>query len=474
MVVMNETLDVVIIGAGTAGLSALREVKKRTPRFVIINDGPWGTVCARVGCMPSKVLIEAANAYHRRGRFAEFGISGAEHLAADIPAVLRRVRRLRDDFVRGTLKATEGLGERAISGRARLLGPDRLEVNGRVLRARRIVIATGSHPLVPAPWRGLGERLLTTDTLFEQETLPARMAVVGLGAIGVEIAQALSRLGVEVVAFDGASTVAGLTDPAVNAVAVELLRREFTLHLGENAELAAEGEGVRAGAANAEVVVGRVVAALGRRPNIDGIGLGTLGVELDRHGLPPVNPGTLQVADLPVFLAGDADGRAPLLHEAADDGHIAGFNATRPALACFERRTPLAIVFSDPNVALVGNRWQALDSKTTLVGEVRFEHQGRARAGQRNNGILRIYAERDSGRLLGAEMCAPAGEHMAHLLALAIQRSLTVRDLLRLPFYHPVLEEGLRTALRDLASQLPAGGESDLAACSALGAEALE
>lgn len=471
---MNETLDVVIVGAGTAGLSALREVQKRTARFAIINDGPWGTVCARVGCMPSKVLIEAANALHRRGSFAEFGIRGAEHLAADIPAVLRRVRRLRDDFVRGTLKATEGLGERALSGRARLLGPDRLEVNGRVLRAHRIVIATGSRPLVPAPWRGLGERLLTTDTLFEQETLPARMAVVGLGAIGVEIAQALSRLGVEVVAFDASGNVAGLSDPAVNAVAVERLRQEFTLHLGANAELSVEGRGVRVRAGGIEVTVDRVVAALGRRPNIDDIGLDTLGVELDRHGLPPVNPGTLQVADLPVFLAGDADGRAPLLHEAADDGHIAGFNATRPTPICFERRTPLAIVFAEPNMAAVGARWPALDRETTLAGEVRFEHQGRARAGQRNQGILRIYAERNGGRLLGAEMCAPAGEHMAHLLALAIQRSLTVQDLLRLPFYHPVLEEGLRSALRDLASQLPVGAESDLATCGAFGAEALD
>lgn len=474
MMNMNEILDVVIVGAGTAGLTALREVKKHTARFVIINDGPWGTMCARVGCMPSKVLIEAANAYHRRGSFAEFGITGAERLAADVPAVLRRVRRLRDDFVRSTLKATEGLGERAISGRARLLGPDRLEVNGRVLRARRIVIATGSRPVVPATWRGLGDRLLTTDTLFEQETLPARMAVVGQGAVGVEIAQALSRLGVKVVAFNGPSTVAGLTDSAVNAVAVELLRREFALHLGKKAESTAEGEGVRIRAANTDVVVDRVVAALGRQPNIDDIGLDTLGVKLDARGLPPVNPGTLQVADLPVFLAGDADGRAPLLHEAADDGHIAGFNAIQPTLACFERRTPLSIVFSDPNVAMVGDRWQALDRKTTLVGEVRFENQGRARAGQRNNGILRIYAERDSGRLLGAEMCAPAGEHMAHLLALAIQRSLTVQDLLRLPFYHPVLEEGLRTALRDLASQLPAGGQSDLATCGTLETEALD
>jgi len=471
---MSEILDVIIIGAGTAGLSALREVRKRTQRFVIINDGPWGTVCARVGCMPSKVLIEAANAYHRRTSFAEFGITGAERLAADIPAVLRRVRRLRDDFVRGTLRATDDLGERAISGRARLLGPGRVEVNGRELRARRIILATGSRPVVPAPWRALGGRLLTSDTLFEQETLPARMAVIGLGAIGIEIAQALSRLGVGVVGFDGVKAVAGLSDPAVNAVAVELLQREFPLHLGANAELTAAGDGVRVRAGAAEVTVGRVVAALGRRPNIDDIGLDTLGVTLDERGQPPVDLRTQQIGDLPVFLAGDANGHAPLLHEAADEGHIAGLNATRDTPACFARRTPLAIVFSDPNIASVGRRFQALDDGSYFAGEVRFDNQGRARAAQHNRGILRVYAGRDDGRLLGAELCAPAGEHLAHLLALAVQQSLTVRELLRLPFYHPVLEEGLRTALRDLASQLPAGVESDLAACEALGAEALD
>jgi len=103
-----------------------------------------------------------------------------------------------------------------------------------------------------------------------------------------------------------------------------------------------------------------------------------------------------------------------------------------------------------PGAVLLGSDFKALEGKKTLTGEVRFEHQGRARAGQRNKGIMRLYAEPESGRLLGTEMCAPAGEHMAHLLALAIDRSLTVQDMLRLPFYHPVLEEGLRTALRDL------------------------
>jgi dihydrolipoamide dehydrogenase len=115
---MNASYEVVIVGAGSAGLAALREVRKRTQDFLLVNDGHWGTTCARVGCMPSKVLIEAANAYHRRGAFEEFGIRGAGGLSVDLPAVLRRVQRLRDGFVKGTLAATDNLGERAIAGLA--------------------------------------------------------------------------------------------------------------------------------------------------------------------------------------------------------------------------------------------------------------------------------------------------------------------------------------------------------------------
>jgi len=106
---MSKTHDVIIIGAGTAGLAALREVRKRTESFLIVNDGAYGTTCARVGCMPSKALIEAAHAFERRKSFEAFGISGAEALEVDVAAVLRRVRKLRDDFVAGVLKATNEL-----------------------------------------------------------------------------------------------------------------------------------------------------------------------------------------------------------------------------------------------------------------------------------------------------------------------------------------------------------------------------
>jgi dihydrolipoamide dehydrogenase len=477
---VSEIFDVIIVGAGTAGLAALREVKKRTGNFMLINDGAWGTICARVGCMPSKTLIEAASAFHRRHAFEEFGIRGAASLTIEIPAVLQRVRRLRDDFVASTLKMTDALGERAISGRARLLGVGKLAVNDREFSAKNIIIATGSHPVVPDAWRPFATQLLTTDTLFEQETLPARMAVIGLGPIGIEMAQSLSRLGIEVVAFEAGMNIGGLSDPRVNATAIDILRREFSVHLGEKADLeAVKGEAgggvrMRVRAKESEAVVDSVLVGLGRRPNVSHLGLENLGVELDEDGLPPVDPHTMRISDLPVFLAGDANGDTLLLHEAADEGHIAGINATRAVPALFARRTPLSIVFADPGIAMVGKRFQSKCDSNMLAGEVDFRNQGRARAGQRNKGVLRVYAEPESGRLLGAEMCAPAAEHIAHLLALAVDRSLTVHDMLRMPFYHPVLEEGLRTALRQLAIQLPSCGESDLAGCEPLGAQALE
>ena len=493
---MSQPLDTLIIGAGTAGLAALREVRKRTDRYLIVNEGPWGTTCARVGCMPSKALIEAANAFHRRHAFEAFGLRGAEGLTADIAAVLQRVRALRDQFVAGALQATDTLGAARMAGRATVLGPNAVDIDGTPYATRSIIIATGSRPRVPDEWLAFGDRILTTDTLFEQPTLGPRVAVIGMGVIGVEIAQALARLGIEVAAFTTGNTLAGLKDPTLNAELAAVLKQEMLLHTGAPAELREVPGGIEVSSGPNRVVVDQVIAAMGRVPNIEHLGLETLGVPLNPRGMPAVNPQTQQIGDLPVFLAGDANTHAPLLHEAADEGHIAGINAmacaltpaaapaaapaaipTPPTPTRFQRRTPLAIVFCDPQVAMVGKRLADLDSAHTVTGTVRFTNQGRARAAQRNRGALHVYADRATGRLQGAEMCAPAAEHLAHLLALAVQQKLTVHQLLGMPFYHPVLEEGLRTALRDAARQLADAAnapESDLASCPALGVPALE
>lgn len=470
---INE-VEVAIVGAGTAGLAALREVRDRTDDFVLINAGPYGTTCARVGCMPSKTLIAAANAFHARTKLDEFGVRGGSGLRADIPAVLRRVRSLRDGFVAGVLKATEELGARSIAGYARLDGPTRLIVGERVVQAGQIILAPGSSPIVPKPWLALGNRILTSDTLFEQEDLPLRIGVIGLGPLGVEIAQALARLDIEVHGFDADRQIAGISDERVAYAARNEIAREFAIHLDTEVELAEAGSGVEIRWEGGSITVERVIVAVGRRPNVGGLGLETLGVPLDENGMPEVDPMTMRIGTTPVLLAGDATGKRPLLHEAADDGHIAGLNATSKDPIRLSRRTPLSVVFCDPEVASVGRRERELDPETILIGEMDFARQGRARIMQENRGLLRLYAAREDGRLLGAEMAIPAAEHIALLLALAIGQGLTVNNLLRMPFYHPTLEEGLRTALRAIARELPPRPLSDLARCESLGAEALD
>lgn len=186
---MARKVDVAIIGAGSAGLSALREVRKVTDRFIVIDDGPLGTTCARTGCMPSKALIQAANDFHRcRGKGPPL----------EIPETLARVRALRDRFAGGAADSAKRLGRRLIRGRARFAGPGALRVGQEEFLAKRVILATGSRPVVPEEFRALGDRVVTTDSLFELEDLPGRIAVVGLGPAGLELGQAFSRLGLKV------------------------------------------------------------------------------------------------------------------------------------------------------------------------------------------------------------------------------------------------------------------------------------
>ena len=172
----EKRVDVVVLGAGTAGISAMNQVRDAGKSFVLINGGPLGTTCARAGCQPSKLLIQAADSFHDRTLFDEFGIRGGSELKDDIPAALVRVRGVQKFLIDRWIEDTTPAGEQFIDGYARLVAPDVVEVNDTRIRADRIVVAIGSHPVVPKPWQGFGERVLTTDTLFEQEDLPEVLA----------------------------------------------------------------------------------------------------------------------------------------------------------------------------------------------------------------------------------------------------------------------------------------------------------
>ncbi|UGA38385.1 dihydrolipoyl dehydrogenase [Chromobacterium haemolyticum] len=379
--------------------------------------------------------------------------------------VMDRVKRERDRFVGFVLNGVESIPPQdRLRGYARFIDNTTLQVDEHTLvQARRVVIATGSSPLIPPPFQAFGDKLIINDDVFDWETLPERVAVFGPGVIGLELGQALSRLGVKVRVFGRGGGVGPLSDPAaVRDYASQTLGREF--YLDPDAKILEMGlaDGkvqIRYVNLDGEEVCERfdyVLAATGRAPNVRGLALENAGLDLDAGGVPKFDPRTLQCGNSPVFIAGDANNILPLLHEAADEGKTAGDNAALyPAVRPGLRRSSIAVVFSDPQMMMVGSRFADLPEGEFVVGEVSFE-EIRAAAGSwaSTKACCMFYADRASGRFLGAEMIGPRAENLAHLLAWSHQQGLTIAQMLEMPFYHPVIEEGLRTALRDAAAKV--------------------
>jgi dihydrolipoamide dehydrogenase len=348
--------------------------------------------------------------------------------------------------------------ENFIEGYARFVDTDLLEIDtGELIRAGNIIIATGSRPLVPRAWESFRDRIITTDEFFELEDLPASIAVVGLGVIGLEIGQSLRRLGLEVTGIDQLETIGGLSDPEVARTAIEVFGKEMPLWLGHAAQVSETDNGMlRVQAGERVVEVERVFASMGRTPNLDKLGLADIGLELDARGIPVFDPGTMRIGDTRIYIAGDVTGERPLLHEAGDEGRIAGHNAISAEPTAFRRKTPLSITFCDPNIVVVGARFADLDPASTATGQIQMGPVGRAMIMAKNRGLIRVYADKGTGRLLGAEMACPKGENLGHLLAWCIQQEMTVGEILQMPFYHPVIEEALQAALYDLYGKVDA------------------
>jgi len=467
------TVDVAVIGAGTAGLSAYRAAVTAGATAVIVEGGTYGTTCARVGCMPSKLLIAAAEAAHHAEKAAPFGVHAT--VRVDGRGVMDRIRKERDRFVGFVVESVEQIPDAdRLRGRARFVGPGRLEIepgdgSERLeVTARSVVVATGSSPWVPPVFRGAKDRLVVNDDVFEWETLPGSVAVFGAGVIGLELGQALARLGVRVRLFGRSGTVGPLTDPGVRDAALLAFAEDLSIDTDAKVhavERTDEGVSVSfdlPGGETARETFDYVLVAAGRRPNLS-LGLEEAGARFADDGKPIVDRDTLLAATLDpqhgLFIAGDASDDVPLLHEAADEGRIAGENAARfPDVAPGLRRSLLAVTFTEPQLAVVGASHRALrrtrEEGDLVVGEVSFQNQGRSRVMLQNRGRLHVYADPRTGRFLGAEMAGPRAENIGHLLAWAHQQSLTIDQMLAMPFYHPVVEEGLRTALRDASAKL--------------------
>lgn len=461
-----EDFDVVVIGAGTAGLAAAKAADVAGARVAVVDHGPLGTFCARKGCMPSKILLHSADALARTRRLGAVGVVLPGPARLDWPAVRARTRALVADFAGHVVRRTEGSSRfTLLRGHAAFADADHLRVGGgtepeRVVTARGWVIATGSVPQLP-PVPGLDAvPSLVSDDVFELDAIPASVAVLGGGAVGVEMGQFLARAGAQVHVIEMTAGLAGLDEGPLLDALVGALGRELTLHRTTTATaVRAEGSAVVVTATHAgratEIRVERLLVATGRRPAIDGLGLERAGVRVER-GV-PVHDACLRTSNAAVFVAGDAAGAPALLHTASLQGRAAGHNAAQPQAAVTPPIEPLlTVVFCDPAVAQVGLDPAAARRAGHRVCVARrpWSDQGKARVVDETDGAAELVVDVATRKVLGCRLVGPQADLLVHLLAYAMHFEATVDDLLALHHYHPTLAEMIpslaRIAIGDL------------------------
>lgn len=457
--------DLIIIGAGTAGISAYKEAIKYTQNLLIINAGAWDTTCARVGCMPSKVLISCANQLHAAQHLDQVAIQAT--ITAQTDQVMPHVRQLRDRFTHATLRDVDSWNPaHKINGLAHFVDSQTVQVNGQRYQAKSFILAVGSTPNINTTWQTtLGERHLTSDQIFELETLPQSIAVVGSGIIAIELAQALQRLGVTTTVFARSKRVGQLSSPTLQQLAQQELSKELNIlfetlpdavQLNANQQVEIQYTQQQ----QPQILhVDYLLNATGRRSLLPSLQLANIEASFQDIKQLPIDEKTRQLSNYPIFIVGDAATSTPVQHEAAHEGKVVVHNCLNyPNIQNIKTLTPLNIVFCSPEMASVGQSYKELQSQNIpfIVGTASYTKQARALVLGKNQGAIEIYVDPQNNQLLGAELLVEAAEHLAHLLNWVISEQLTIDEILEKPFYHPTLEEGLRTALKHAQRQLNA------------------
>jgi pyruvate/2-oxoglutarate dehydrogenase complex dihydrolipoamide dehydrogenase (E3) component len=429
--------DLVAIGGGAGGLAAVRAVAVAGKRAALVTDSPIGGDCTWTGCVPSKTLIAAASQ----------GSSFADAMARVREAVLH---------IAGTEDAgvlqREGID--VIEGRAVLDTTGGVEVGGRTLRAKAVVVATGGGPAVP-PIPGLRQlAYLTNEDVWGLDAAPGRLGVMGGGPIGCEFAQAMARLGVEVTLFEMADRLLLKEEPEASEVVQRALEADGVRVLTGTAVTSVRAVGVDGGAVvragKHEVGVDKLLVAVGRQPNTADMGLAEAGVELTDRGFIEVDE-RLRTSATGIYAVGDVNGLLPFTHAANEQGMLVGRAAAgvRMTWKFDSGRVPWA-TFTSPEVARVGVA-EADAPRGSRVAYLPMAENDRAIAEGRTAGFVKLIAAPrpflrnvGAGRIVGATIVAERGGEMIHGPAQAmLTRSFTGR-LAQLPYAYPTWSFGVQ------------------------------
>jgi len=455
-------VEYAIVGVGTAGLGAYSRIRRKSDNLVMIQHGPYGTTCARVGCMPSKMLIAAADIAHEIDEGDFFGINGS--YTVDGKRVFERLKKDRAErFVGGVLKTVKKIpAEYKIEAEAVFVDPHTLQVGDDLqVKAEKIILACGSTPAFHAPFEAIRDEVDSSDTIFELDDLPESIAVVGLGVIALELGQAFHRLGVKTTLFGHSGRIGGFKHPDMQQETMAVLDKELDIvPRGEfvGARKTTSGFELQFERDTGEMVTHtceRVLVASGRESNLRTMNLENSGLELDSRALPRYDPLTMRCGESHIYVAGDVTEDLPLWHEAYIEGRIAGESALSDSGGMEGKRAvPLGIYYTDPQMATVGAFYPELNQDEIVIGRVSMSEGSRHAIYNDARGKMQIYVNKADGRILGAEIFGRGAEHMAHTLALAIEYKATVAGMLEMPFYHPCLEEVIKEALYHAKKQL--------------------
>ncbi|MBN9668903.1 dihydrolipoyl dehydrogenase family protein [Roseibium aggregatum] len=460
---MSEMLtpDICVIGAGSGGLSVAAAAAAFGVDVVLVEKGLMGGDCLNFGCVPSKALLSAARAATGAAGAPAFGVL-SEGMRVDFAAVSDRIRAVIAAIEpHDSQERFEGLGVTVLRETARFAGPDRVVAGATEIRARRFVVATGSRPFVP-PVPGLDDvPYLTNETVFGLRQAPERLAVIGGGPVGLELAQAHRRLGAEVVVLE-AGKVLSRDDSELSAILVQNLKAEGIELFEETAveRVAKSGEGIevsirsRSGETTT-LTASHLLAACGRTPNVEGLGLEEAGVAFDARGI-KVDRG-LRTSNRRIYAIGDVIGGLQLTHAA---GHQAGL-----VIRSILFRLPVAmngtmvpwVTYTAPEIGHIGLSERAAVEKYGHRARVlRAEYAGndRAVAEGRTAGRLKLIAG-PRGRLLGASIVGAQAGEILNLLSLALSKNMTMKDLAGFVAPYPTFGELVRRAAISYYAEAP-------------------